>query len=300
MRESTKRNTQKGSVELAIGAFVLAIIGSVVGGGIACAKLTGIDPGNVGVSVKKCSGGGVNQTPIPTGYYWREIFCEDVIEYPTNLQTLILARTKDDGDTSITVTSSEGMPINVDVSLSFTLDAAKVPALYTKFRQDIDHLKHIFIRQTVREALQATFSKYTAEQLYSTKREIARAESQTFLTDKLSADGFMVVQFTLNETRVPDQVTQAINAKVAMSQEAQRSEQEVRKKEAEASQIIAAARGTAEARKLAADAEAYANLTVAKSVTPAYIHYISAQKWNGQLPQFAGQGPMPFVQVGKQ
>ncbi|TMQ09755.1 MAG: hypothetical protein E6J91_29280, partial [Deltaproteobacteria bacterium] len=41
------------------------------------ASLTTIHPGHVGVSVRKCGGGGVSSDPIPTGYYWRSLFCED-------------------------------------------------------------------------------------------------------------------------------------------------------------------------------------------------------------------------------
>lgn len=292
---------QKGSVEVVVLVMTVLILGAIIGGAVACAKLETIEPGHVGVSVRKCSGGGVNPTPIPTGYYWRELFCEDVVEYPTNLQTLVLTNQEGEGnqrhDEAIIVTSAEGMPISVDISMSFTLDPAKVPALYAKFRQDVDHLKNTFLRQTIREALQATFAKYTAEQLYSDKREIARGEAQLFLTEKQIADGFIVQQFTINETRVPKQVTDAINSKVAMIQDAQRSEQEVRKKEAEAAQIVAAAKGNAEAQKLQADAQSYANKTISSSITPELVKYMNAQKWDGKLPTVTGGGTLPMVNV---
>lgn len=298
------KRDQQGSAEVMVITIVFfVVLAGIAGGAVACSKLEVVEPGHVGVSVKKCSGGGVSPTPIPTGYYWRELFCEDVISYPTNLQTLILTNQEGEGndrhDEAITVTSREGMPISVDVSLSFTLDPIKVPALYAKYRQDVDHLKNTFLRQTVRESLQATFSKYTAEQLYSDKREIARAEAQAFLTEKQAADGFMVQQFTINETRVPKQVTEAINAKVSMIQEAQRSEQEVRKKEAEAAQLVAQAKGQAEAQRLQADAQSYANKTIASSITKEYIDYLNAQRWDGKLPQITGGGSMPMVNLGK-
>src|SRR5882757_1347254 len=111
------------------------------------ASLTTIHPGHVGVSVRKCGGGGVSSDPVPTGYYWRSLFCEEVVEYPTNVQTLVLSKSPHEGmalDESITVTSSEGLPVNLDVSLSFTLDPAKVPTIYTKYRNDIEHIAHNF------------------------------------------------------------------------------------------------------------------------------------------------------------
>jgi len=262
--------------------------------------LTTIHPGHVGVSVKKCGGGGVAPDPIPTGYYWRSLFCEEVVEYPTSVQTLVLAKSPHEGspvDESITVTSSEGLPVNLDTSLSFTLDPAKVPTIYAKYRNDVDVIAHNFVRQTIREGVQTTFAQFTAEQLYSTKREESRVEVQKFLTDRLGKEGFVVQQFTINETRVPDAVVQAINAKVAMIQESQKAEAQVRKTEAEAKQRVAQAQGEAEAKKLSADAEAYFNKTVAASITPEYVQYKGLEKWDGALPQMMGQGAVPFVNI---
>lgn len=263
-------------------------------------SLTTIHPGHVGVSVKKCSGGGVSPDPIPTGYYWRSLFCEEVVEYPTNVQTLVLAKNVHEGtpvDESIIVTSSEGLPVDLDVSLSFTLEPAKVPTIYAKYRNDVDHIAHNFVRQTIREGVQTTFAQFTAEQLYSTKREESRVEVQKFLTDRLGQEGFIVQQFTINETRVPDAVVQAINAKVAMIQESQKAEAQVRKTEAEAKQRVAQAQGEADAKKLSADAEAYFNKTVAASITPEFVQYKALEKWDGQLPQMMGQSALPFVNI---
>jgi regulator of protease activity HflC (stomatin/prohibitin superfamily) len=272
----------------------------VVVGLLLAATLTTIHPGHVGVSVKKCGGGGVSSNPIPTGYYWRSLFCEDVVEYPTSVQTLVLSKSPHEGqpiDESITVTSSEGLPVNLDVSLSFTLDPAKVPSIYTKYRNAIDVIAHNFIRQTIREGLQSVFAQFTAEQLYSTKREESRVQVQTFLTQRLGSEGFVIQQFTVNETRVPEAVVQAINAKVAMIQESQKAEAQVRKTEAEAKQRVAQAQGEADAKRLTADAEAYFNKTVAASITAEYVQYKALEKWNGELPQMMGTGAVPFVNV---
>ena len=277
-------------------AGVVVVVGAIV----MFASLTTIHPGHVGVSVRKCGGGGVSQDPIPTGYYWRSLFCEEVVEYPTNVQTLVLSKSPHEGqpvDESITVTSSEGLPVSLDVSLSFTLEPAKVPAIYAKYRNAIEVIAHNFVRQTIREGVQSVFAQFTAEQLYSTKREESRVEVQKFMTDRLGKEGFIVQQFTINETRVPEAVVQAINAKVAMIQESQKAEAEVRKTEAEAKQRVAQAQGEAEAKKLSADAEAYFNKTVAASITPEYVEYKALEKWNGELPQMMGGNAVPFVSV---
>jgi regulator of protease activity HflC (stomatin/prohibitin superfamily) len=275
---------------VALAALVVVIMTFVVN----------VDPGHVGVRVNKCSGGGVDDVPLGIGYHWRGP-CTDLTKYPTYQQTMVLARAPTEGssnDDSITVTSSEGLPINVDVSMSFTLEEGRVPHIYKKFRRDLEHIETTFMRQTIREALQETFARYTAQQLYSDKRETARAEVQGTLTKKFVEDGFDVTQFTINETRVPDAVTQAINAKVAMVQEAQKAEQEVRKTEALAKQKITAAEGDATARKLRADADAYANERISKSLTPALIEYMKVTKWDGKLPEVTSGGT-PLIDLKK-
>lgn len=259
--------------------LMLALLTMTVGCGI-----THVDAGNVGIEVNSCSGGGVQDTPVSVGYHFTGP-CTDIAEYATFQQTLVLAHDK---ETAINVTSSEGLPISMDVSLSFTMDPAKAPSIYKKYRKDLTDIQNVFFRQTIREALQETAAQYTAQQLYSDKKESARAEVQGQLTKKLGSDGFNVTQFTINETRVPAEVAGAIKAKVAMVQEAQRAEQQVKKTQAEAQQRIAAAEGEAAAQRLKADAEAYSNQKLASSLSPVLVEYLRVQKWNGQLPQVQG------------
>lgn len=270
-----------------------------------------IDAGHIGVEIGSCSDGGVRDTPVGVGYHFAGP-CTSYVKFPTYQQTLVLCKAPHEGsmnDDSITVTSSEGLPINVDVSLSFTIDPSKAPHIYSKFRMDLSHIMNSYMRQTIREALQETFAKYTAQQLYSDRREQSRAEAQGIVTQKLTLDGFVVTQFTLNETRIPAAVSGAIMAKVAMVQEAQRAEQEIKKSEAEGRQRLAkaeadakaakiSAEGAAQATKARAEAEAWANERLAKSLSPALVEYMKAKQWNGVLPQVTG-GSVPMITLGK-
>ncbi len=297
---------------------VLILLGGGIGGCVACLKYERVQPGFVGVSVKKCNGGGVADKPITSGegIYWRELFCEDVVMYPISMQSLILTKNHHEGkggadgaenDQSVTITSNEGLSIEVDVALNFTLNPALVPKIYEKWRSDIDNISHLYIRQTIREGFQTTFSKYTAEQLYSDKKEIARAEIEKFLHDKLTPMGFDISQFTINRIEPPKQVIEAINAKVVTTQQTQQSKQEVIKKQAEAEQAVAVAKGQADAVKaqaegeaesirLRADAQAKANRLLAESITPQLIEYEKMRKWNGVLPTYTGGGT-PLIQM---
>ena len=284
--------------------FALVLLLAALTPGCTCSH---IDAGNVGIEVDSCSGGGVKPTPVGVGYQFAG-WCTDYVEYPTYQQTLILTKQEGEGsknDESITVTSNEGLPISADVSLSFTVDPTMAPKIYQKYRKDLDHIMKTYMRQSIRESMQETFAKYTAQQLYSDKREISRGEVQRLVTDRFVVDGFIVTQFTVNETRIPAEVEAAIRGKVAMVQEAQRAEQQVKKTEAEARQAVAQARGQAQAyaegeaavTKLRAEAQAAANKVISESVTPQLIEYEKAKRWNGALPTMMGGNTTPMIMV---
>ena len=50
-------------------------------------------------------------------------------------------------------------------------------------------------------------------------------------------------------------------------------------------------------RRALADAEAYYNTTVAKSLTQEFVQYKALEKWNGELPQITGGGATPFINL---
>ena len=54
----------------------------------------------------------------------------------------------------------------------------------------------------------------------------------------------------------------------------------------------------AEAKKIAADAEAEANKKIADSLTPELIEKIKYEQWNGELPQVQGSNT-PIVNMGE-
>lgn len=252
---------------------------------------THIDAGHVGVEIAQCSGGGVKDQPVGIGYHATGL-CTDIIEFPTFQQT---AAFKD--EEALSVNDSMGLPIKVDTVLNFTVDGSKAPAIYTKFRRDLDDIKASYMRQVVYEAVKDVFSGLTAQQLYSDKQEPARAAIQKLLMEKLKNDGFVVTQFTINKTTVPENVTKAIQEKVAMIEQAQQVEQGLRMTEAQAKKTIAEAEGAATARKLAADAEAYANQKLASSLSPVLVEYLRVQKWDGKMPMVTG-GSGAIVNLG--
>jgi len=287
-----------------IGILGLSLIG-------ACSN---IGPSEVGVRIDKCSGGGVESTPVPTGWTWVSPFCQDLIEFPIKVNNFTMAQSVHEGDiadTSIHVQSKENMDLSVDLTISYRIDPTQAPKFYKKWKIDGDSLHQFennFIRNLTREILREAVVKYSAEDVYGKQNEI-HSSVQAILTKRLNEEGLVVENFSINQIRVPERIKAAIETKVAAIQEAQAAENKVRQIKAQAAQsvaeaegraasAIASADGEAKARKLKADGEAYYVTTVQRALTKEYVDYVRAQRWDGNLPHVvSGAGSNMMLQL---
>lgn len=263
--------------------------------------VTLINPGCVGVLISR-SGGGVSSKPLGVGFHIKWPIIQEIEEYPVYMQTLVLTRSATEGSPNndeINVNSVEGQPISCDVSLSFELDASKVPQLYSSFRTDIRTITHGFVKQTIRQSLQEIVGKTEIVNFLGKEKAKIVAQTQEELQNRLGSYGFLIKQFTLNEVRAPQSIVTAIEAKNTMAQEALRAQNELQKKEFEAQQKVIEAEGEAKSILARAEAQAKSNRLIAESITPTLVEYQKIEKWNGQLPQVAGSGATPFINLQK-
>jgi regulator of protease activity HflC (stomatin/prohibitin superfamily) len=260
-----------------------------------------ISPGHVGILIHR-TGGGVDPTPLGAGLHPRNPLLSDIVEYPTFMQTLVLTKSANEGSMNndeINVNSIEGQPVSLDVSMSFQLDPAKVPQLYTTFRTDIESIQHTYVRQAIRQALQEVFGQEEIAEAIGPKKSEATNRVEKLLQDRLSPYGIEVKQFTINELRAPNSVVEAINQKNVMQQQALTAQNELQKNEFQASGDSIKAAGHAKAILAEAEAQAKANRLLAESITPTLVQYEMTKRWNGQMPQVTGSS-MPMISLPKQ
>jgi regulator of protease activity HflC (stomatin/prohibitin superfamily) len=213
---------------------------------------------------------------------------------------MVLTRGATDGtgNGEINVNSVEGQPLSLDVSMSFELDASKVPQLYTTFRTDIEHIQAGYVKQAIRQALQEVMGSEQIADILGPKKAATVARAQQLLTSRLAPYGVLVKQFTINELRAPQQVIQAINDKNVMQQQALTAQNQLQKQEFEARGAAIQADGRAKSILAEAEAQAKANRLLSESITPTLVQYEMAKKWNGQMPQVTGSA-MPMIQMPK-
>jgi prohibitin 2 len=258
---------------------------------------TYINPGHVGIVIHR-AGGGVDPHPLGPGVHTRVPFATGIEEYPVFLKTVVLTRAAGESASNdeINVNSVEGQPLSLDVSLSFELNPAQTPKLYSTFRTDIDQITHGFVKQAIRQSLQEVVGTEPIADIIGPKKAEATNRARALISQRLQPYGFQVKQFTINELRAPAAVMEAINQKNVMQQQALTAQNELQKNTFQAQGDSIKAAGRAKAIMAEAEAQARANQLLSASITPTLVQYELTKKWNGQMPQVTG-GATPLLQL---
>lgn len=254
-----------------------------------------VEPGHVGIVIHR-AGGGVDDTPLGPGMHMRNPLFTSIEEYPTYMQTIVLARSAEGTNDEINVNSVEGQPVSVDVSMSFEIDPAKVPSLYKTFRTDIVTIQHGFVKQAIRQSLQESMGTEEIAAMMGPKKAEVVALAQAKLQKRLEQFGLQVMQFTINELRAPQAVMEAISLKNVMQQQALTAQNELQKNQFQAQGDSIKAAGRAKAILAEAEAQAKANELLSRSVTSNLVNYEMAKRWDGKMPTVTG-GAMPMFQL---
>ena len=291
--ESTKR--LKTVLKLAGLAFVLLLALCIFFNYIL--SVTRVGAGHVGVEVVLSgSQRGASEIPIRTGWVFYSPLRSEIIEFPTYVQTVKWTHDLNEGSPTneeMSYNSKEGMEIYSDVSLSYSIDASKVPDFYVKYRvTDLSQFTHGILRDVVRNSLNQVAATYTVEQIYGEDKSEFLARAQHLIQQQLDPVGVQLQQFGfIGAPRVPAVIADAITAKAQAIQNAERARNELEQTQAEAAKTIAQAEGEARSSVTRAQGEAEANRIRQTSITPQLLELRRLEnqralvdRWNGQLP----------------
>lgn len=271
---------------------------------IACSK---VPVGNVGVKAYLLGGSkGVDTEELSPGRYWIGVN-EELYLFPTYTQTYVWTKEPDNKSTSftgnqdesITFQSIEGMNVNADVGITYAVNPGKVTTLFQKYRRGIDEITDLYLRNIVKDAFVAEAGKMKIETVYTAKEKLL-LDVQARVQAHVAPLGINVEKlYWAGGFRLPQQVTQSINASIKATQDAITAQNGVAIAKAEADKKVAAARGWAESRILQANAEAEAISIKGKALreNPATIELSALEKWDGRLPVTMAGGAVPFITV---
>lgn len=170
---------------------------------------------------------------------WNDIFVYDVQETAK--------------DEKMDVLDKSGLSIHVDVTVRFKPVADKIGYIYEKFNTDyISVLVIPEVRSTVRQVM----GRYTAEEIYSTKRAEVEIAIKTESEKILNTGNVEMVALLIRSIELPDQIRIAIESKLQQQQEALAYQFRLDKEKSEA-----------ERKRIAAEGEARANNIVNSSLS---------------------------------
>jgi regulator of protease activity HflC (stomatin/prohibitin superfamily) len=198
------------------------------------------------------------------------------------------------GDDAIDALASNGLTVALDVTVWYRLDVTKASWVFQNIGPDYTDK---IVRPSIRTALRDAASRFTASELYSsTGRTAYTIVVDSLLDVAFAGKGVIRERVLLRRVKLPDVVMQAIEAKLAEDQNAQKMEFTLVKEGREAERKRVEAQGIADA-----------NRVIAGSLTSNYLswYYIemlktvaSAQNNTFVITPF-DQKLVPMLNVGK-
>lgn len=237
---------------------------------------TKIDAGYDGILIEQYgSDKGVQDVSLVTGRVWYNPWTQDVEQIPTYVQTIDYK--------AFTVNAKDGSSFVVDPTLSFGVTKGKAPAIFQKYRKDLDEVTESTILNYVKDAFRLQMNKYTTDEIVS-NREKFETDVQNTLKNVLEKEGFYLEQLT-SGLGYPKTIVDAVNAKNKAVQEAMMVENQLKVAEAQAKKLL-----------IQAEAEKKANEMRQQSLTPLLIQQEFIKKWDGRTPLY-GNSPVMFKNV---
>lgn len=246
---------------------------------------------------------GLDSLPLLTGYNWYG-FNSSIITIPTTVQHEVwtdAATEGQDGAQAIQIACMGGASMRVDVGLNFSVNPTKASHIYLKWKDDdLQDLTNKFIKNIVRGSMQDISGVLTMDSILNNLPAFEHA-AHDLIAKRLGVDGFENVQFNIvSAPRATDSnITAQINLKIAAKQKSERAIMELQISVAEANKDIAKARGDSAAKVINAAGEAEAVRKIQNVLTPTYVDYIKATRWNGALSLYsAGSGGSTMLNFG--
>jgi len=279
-----------------LGLALLVVIAIIIF--LSVIRVTRIGAGYEGIEINLAgSQRGASEIPIRTGWVFYSPLRTQIIEYPTFVQTVKWTADTTEGhpvNEELIFNSKEGQEVRADVSLSYAIDATKIPDFYVKYRSDdLERFTHGILKDIVRNSLNEMASTYTLEDIYGENKARFLTETRQRVQTQLAPVGVQIQQFGfIGKPRFTAAIEQAITQKTQAITDAERARNQLAVTQAEVAKTVAEAEGEARSAIERARGEAESNRLRQASVTPQLLEWKRLEnqrafidRWNGELPR---------------
>lgn len=148
---------------------------------------------------------------------------------------------------SADVPSSEGLIVNTEASLLFSLVPSKAPEVYQTLGENYTE---VFVEPQFRSHLRGITAGFEAKSLYTADRDVIENKLETALAPVLEARGIGKLDVLLRKVELPKLVSNAIEEKLKADQSAQQMAFVLQKEKQEAERKRIEAQGIADFQKI--------------------------------------------------
>jgi regulator of protease activity HflC (stomatin/prohibitin superfamily) len=275
--------------------LLLLVIGVVIA--LNVVRATRVGAGYVGIEINLAgSQRGAREIPIRTGWVFYSPLKTQIVEYPTFVQTVKWTADVNEGhplNEELVFNSKEGQEVRADVSLSFAIDAPKIPDFYVRYRSDdLERFTHGILKDIVRNSLNEMASTYTLEDIYGENKARFLTQTRERVQAQVEPVGVQIQQFGfIGKPRFTAAIETAITQKTQAITDAERARNQLAVTQAEVAKTVAEAEGEARSAIERARGEAESNRLRQASITPQLLEWKRLEnqralidRWNGELP----------------
>jgi regulator of protease activity HflC (stomatin/prohibitin superfamily) len=213
-----------------------------------------IDAGEVGVKVIF---GNVQKTVLESGINLVAPYA-DIYKYPTRIMELTQVE-----QNIIDARVNNGLTIKLDCTVWYNIDKNKVVDIYVEYAKTLGELESKILLSSLRTSIRNVVSKYSSEEVYSSKRELVSNEVEQSLRKDVLATGLLIIQL-----------------KISAQQESEAMQYKKAKATQEAEIKIIEAQGLAKAQQI-----------INSTLTPYYLQHEAIQSYT----KLAGSPNTTFV-----
>ncbi len=245
---------KKASIRLALFSIIVVILVILL-----IASITVVPAGHVAVVVLF---GKVRPQALQPGIHLINPLA-NTVKMDTRLREYTMSIAREEGvrksDDAIDALTSEGLTVRLDLTAWFKLDPTKASTVYNEIGSDYDQK---IIRPTLRTAIRDIVVKFTAENIYSIKRDSVVLAIEARAKDLTEDKGVTIERILLRNVILPQKISDAIDAKLAAEQEAKKMEFVLQKEHLEKERKIIEAEGIRQANQI-----------IAQGLTSSYIQW---------------------------
>jgi regulator of protease activity HflC (stomatin/prohibitin superfamily) len=272
---------------------------------LAIASCTRISPTEAGFKINN-SGDyrGIDSLPLLTGWQFYTPFFTYIVTMPTTQQHIVWSEDENEGsqpNQHITIACQGGAGFKVDVGLNYRVNPNKASKIYLKYRtDDLESITQTYLRNVVRGSMQDVSGMITVDSVLNNLPAFEQA-IRVKITDRFEKEGFLLDNFSILKQPTPTDANlqAAINAKIKAKQDAETSKMQLQSSIAEANKAVAKAKGDSAVAVIKAQGEAEAVKKIQQVLTPTYVEYIKATRWNGVQPSVVGGGSGMILSLNK-